>query len=188
MSTLFWNYFFDYFLGAAHAPLAGGAAVDSFGSTKTGRLPRSSAPFLYFSRRITCNSSGFAKQNLSPFKKGWILNFLCQPPFPRDRAQQSKRFGPAYPHPAEEKLSIPHQIQSSRSDTFTCPEGTYITGPKGLYHNAQHYITRPQGGYHWNEKAGRVSVLLLVPSYTPYFAVETLTPGPMVEATTQLLK
>ena len=123
-----------------------------------------------------------------PFKKGWTLNFLCQPPFPRDRAQQSKRFGPAYPHPAEEKLSIPHQIQSSRSDTFTCPEGTYITGPKGLYHNAQHYITRPQGGYHWNEKAGRVSVLLLVPSYTPYFAVETLTPGPMVEATTQLLK
>ena len=104
MSTLFWNYSFDYFLGAAHAPLAGGAAVDSFGSTKTERLPRSSAPFLYFSRRITCNSSGFAKQNLSPFKKGWILNFLCQPPFPRDRAQQSKRFGPAYPHPAEENF------------------------------------------------------------------------------------
>ena len=30
-----------------------------------------------------------------PFKKGWTLNFLCRPPFPRDNAQQSERFGPA---------------------------------------------------------------------------------------------
>ena len=30
-----------------------------------------------------------------PFKKGWTLNLFCRTPFPRDRAQQSGRFGPA---------------------------------------------------------------------------------------------
>ena len=30
-----------------------------------------------------------------PFKKGWTLNFLCGRPFPRDKAQQAMRFGPA---------------------------------------------------------------------------------------------
>ena len=51
--------FMDYVLGAAHPSLVSEAAVDSFGSTGTACLPRSSAPWM------------LAK----PFKKGLILNF-----------------------------------------------------------------------------------------------------------------
>ena len=87
------EFFYDYILGAAHALLSVTKPWPASEVRKVGAWERAlPSPR---SRRITCNSSGFAKQNLSPFKKGWTLNFFCRTPFPQDRAQQAAGFIPA---------------------------------------------------------------------------------------------
>ena len=51
-----------------------------------------------------------------PFKTGWTLNFLCRRPFPRDRAQQSERFGHARPLPSGSPKNGVSGLRAGRSE------------------------------------------------------------------------